>query len=111
VKRALACLAVLALACGGKGGTCTVTTSMPAGYTYCISYTGVNWGPNSVMSDCARSSGTYATDDCMVETGGTCTFNGGTEIETKQAYYPAVVDGGTPFHDICSVAGGFYDAP
>jgi hypothetical protein len=104
----VALLAVLAVGCPSLKGTCEIDSSAPAGYTYCVRYTGVDWTLNAVMSDCVRSAGTFSATDCEAGDAGSCTFNGGTQTETMQVYSPGPDAGDLDFRDVCQAASGFY---
>jgi hypothetical protein len=103
-------LAVSVAGCTGPLGSCDLTPAMPVGYTYCISYDGASWTEPAVMSDCADQAGTYLATTCGTLSGQTCTFNGGTDRQTRYVYQLTDGDAGVDLRATCGVAGGFYAA-
>src|SRR6266704_2275983 len=93
------------LGCGsGTAGACNITNTSPAGYTYCVNYTGSGQTTQNVMAACMAGGSTYA-NGCTGRNDGICVFNGGTANEYKEYFDTSASDGGINVMQVCMSAG------
>jgi hypothetical protein len=99
-------------ACGSSAGagSCNVTNTAAAGYTFCINYIGSNYTSSAVQNACTQESGTYSSGACATGTSGSCDFQHGTASEYKWTYSIASDAGSVSLQSICATAGGTYSA-